>query len=138
MFGVSGSPDFTDHDLSLFQQPAVLYGATEHHRLLLNGYAGYVPQSYLDLSNALADLPAADAIRRLERLHIRYVVVRPSAADGRWAALRFPEQAQPLRFLGRFGDDLLYEVGAGTSTSTSPSSSTRATSPGHKVTVVNG
>lgn len=102
-------------DLSLFQQPAVLYGATEHHRLLLNGYAGYVPQSYLDLSNELADLPAADAIHRLERLDIRFVVVRPSAADGRWAALRFPEQAQPLRFLGRFGDDLLYEVRVATS-----------------------
>lgn len=101
-------------DLSLFQQPAVLYGATAHHRELLNGYAGYVPQSYVELSNRLADLPDATAIRVLRRLGVRFVVVRPSAAAGRWAALRFPDQAAPLRFLGRFGDDVLYEVPTGT------------------------
>lgn len=125
-------------DLSLFEQPAVLYGATEHHRLLLNGYAGYVPQSYLDVSNALAELPSPQAIRTLERLDIRFVVVRPSAGRGRWAALRFPEQAEPLRLLGRFGDDLLYEVPAGISTSTMRSPSDRARPGGHEVTVVNG
>ncbi len=71
-------------------------------------------QSYVDLSNALASLPAPEAIGVLGRLEVRFVVVRPSAADGRWRALRFPERARPLRFLGQFGDDLLYEVPTGT------------------------
>jgi hypothetical protein len=41
---------------------------------------------------------------------VRYVVVHPSVAGTPWAALRTPHAAVPLRYLGRFGDDLLYEV----------------------------
>ena len=97
-------------DLSFQLQPANLYGATEHHRSILNGYSGFVPRSYLRISRQLAELPEAEAVAELRRLGVRYVVVHPDVTGGRWAALRFPESAQPLRFLGRFGPDLLYAV----------------------------
>jgi hypothetical protein len=97
-------------DISIFSQPANLYGDTEHHRPTPNGYSGYVPPSYIRQSRTLWKLPTPEALTLLRRLGVRFVVVHPSVAGGPWASLRSPRSAEPLRYLGRFGRDLLYEV----------------------------
>jgi hypothetical protein len=97
-------------DIGYFAQPRNLYGATAHHRRTPNGYAGYLPQSYLENSRALRSLPDAAAIARLRRLGVRYVVVHADVASTPWAPLRAPDAAAPLRLVGRYGTDLLYEV----------------------------
>ncbi len=97
-------------DIGYFQQPKNLYGATEHHRRTPNGYSGYLPQSYLEQSRALRDLPDDEAIALLRRIGVRYVVVHRDVEGTPWAALRDPDAATPLRLVGNYGDDLLYEV----------------------------
>jgi hypothetical protein len=97
-------------DIGYFAQPLNLYGATAHHRRTPNGYAGYLPKSYLEQSKRLRGLPDARALALLRRLGVRYVVVHPGVASTPWAALTSPNQALPLRLVGRYGKDLLYEV----------------------------
>jgi hypothetical protein len=97
-------------NLSIFTQPTNLYGETAHHRPMLNGYSGYTPPSYARQSRALWSLPSPSALTLLRHLGIRYVVVHRAVAGTPWAALRSPPQAAPLRYLGSFGGDELYEV----------------------------
>jgi hypothetical protein len=97
-------------DASYFAQPANLYGSTAHHRVMPNGYAGYLPPSYLRNSKRLRSLPDPAALARLRELGVRYVVVHPGVVGTPWARLLDPAEAAPLELVGRFGDDLLYEV----------------------------
>ena len=97
-------------DISIFAQPLNLYDNTVDHRPTPNGYSGYIPPSYVTQSRALRALPAPGALSLLRRLGVRYVVVHPTVAGTPWAALRRPPDAAPLRYLGRYGNDLLYEV----------------------------
>jgi hypothetical protein len=97
-------------DISIFSQPVNLYNNTQHHRPTPNGYSGYVPPSYVRQSRTLSKLPMSDALTLLRKLGVRFVVVHPSVAGTPWASLRSPRSAAPLRYLGRFGRDLLYDV----------------------------
>ncbi len=99
-------------DASYFGQPANLYGSTAHHRVMPNGYAGYLPPSYLHNSKTLRALPGPAAIARLRKLGVRYVVVHPGVTGTPWAELLDPAAAAPLELVGHFGDDLLYRVPA--------------------------
>ena len=98
--------------LSGFRQAENVYGTTAHHRETPNGYSGYFPPSWVQLSKEMRSLPDDAAIDHLRKLGIRYVVVRESARGGAWDALLDPDRAAPLRLLGTYGGDLLYEVPA--------------------------
>jgi hypothetical protein len=97
-------------DTGYFRQPRNLYGATAHHRATPNGYAGYAPQSYLRQSKVLRTLPDDRSLELLHRLGVRYIVVHPGVVGTPWADLLDRSRAAPLRYVGRYGDDLLYEV----------------------------
>ncbi len=166
-------------DIGYFAQPLNLYGATAHHRRTPNGYAGYLPKSYLEQSKQLRGLPDARALALLRRLGVRYVVVHPGVAahavggpqvagQGEAAAPRRPVRhgpalraatprvltAHPTRRLSCWNVEpqgvrlsvptrrrsSVYPAlqARATSTRRSPVGSTRATSPGRTVRVVNG
>jgi hypothetical protein len=97
-------------DLTIWDQPLNMYGTTAHHRRTPNGYASYTPKTYAKTFASLLALPDARAIRALRALDIRFVVVHKEVVGGRWARLRHPARVRPLRLVGRFGSDLLYEV----------------------------
>lgn len=103
-------PGGTAGALSGFRQAENVYGTTAHHRITPNGYSGYFPPSWVALSKDMRGLPDAEALDRLRALGVRYVVVRDWARGGAWDKLLDPEQAKPLKLVGRFGPDLLYEV----------------------------
>jgi hypothetical protein len=99
-----------DIDLTYFQQPSNLLASTVHHRAMPNGLSGYVPPSYFENSRRLLRLPNDDALRLLRRLGVRFVVVHPTVNTTPWAELLDPHRAEPLRYIGTYGGDLLYEV----------------------------
>lgn len=107
-------PGRTAGALSGFAQAENVYGTTAHHRRTPNGYSGFFPPSWKRLSVQMRTLPDEAALARLRELGVRFVVVRGWAAGGRWDALLDPRRARPLRFIGRYGHDLLYAVPAGT------------------------
>jgi hypothetical protein len=103
--------------LSGFRQAENVYGTTAHHRATPNGYSGYFPPSWVNLSEQMRSLPDATALARLRKLGVRYVVVRDWARGGTWDALLDPARARPLRLVGTYGGDRLYEVPPGVDSS---------------------
>jgi hypothetical protein len=91
-----------------FAEAGTVYRTTAHHRPTPNGYSGLTPPSFEALPNRLATLPGDDALDHLREIGVRFVVVSPGG--GRWSHLSDPAQAAPLRPLGRYGGELLYEV----------------------------
>jgi hypothetical protein len=98
-----------------FRQAENVYGTTAHHRITPNGYSGYFPPSWKQLSREMEALPDAATLRRLRALGVRYVVVRDWASGTVWAPLLDPVNAAPLRHVGTFDGDVLYEVPSGRS-----------------------
>jgi hypothetical protein len=103
-------PGAVQEALSGFRQAENVYGTTAHHRKTPNGYSGYFPPSWKQLSKEMRALPDAATIEQLRRLGIRYVVVRSWAGGGVWGPLLDPANAAPLRLVGTYGGDALYEV----------------------------
>ena len=104
--------DDVSEALSGFRQAENVYGTTAHHRITPNGYSGFFPSSWKRLSRQMEDLPDAATLERLRALGIRYVVVRDWAAGTVWAPLLTPADAAPLRHVGTYDGDVLYEVPA--------------------------
>jgi hypothetical protein len=98
--------------LTGFRQAENVYGTTAHHRITPNGYSGFFPPSWKRLSREMEQLPGEAALDRLRELGVRYVVVRDWASSTVWAPLLDPGNAAPLRHLGTYGGDVLYEVPA--------------------------
>ena len=89
--------------------PRTAYLSIFHWQPIVNGYSGYVPQSYLDRIRQLQHFPDEQAMARLRRDGVRYVVVHLAEYDRDHAVLVQQALAQyQLRELGRFFD------GAGT------------------------
>jgi hypothetical protein len=103
-------PGGTNGALSGFRQAENVYGTTAHHRRTPNGYSGFFPPSWVRLSQQMRALPSADSLARLRDMGVRFVVVRGWARGGAWDVLLEPARARPLRLLGRYGDDILYEI----------------------------
>jgi hypothetical protein len=101
--------------LSGFRQAENVYGTTAHHRITPNGYSGFFPPSWKRLSREMEQLPDDAALAQLRALGVRYVVVRDWATGTAWEPLLDRNRAAPLRYLGTYGGDVLYEVPAGAS-----------------------
>jgi hypothetical protein len=89
--------------------PRTAYLSTFHWQPIVNGYSGYAPQSYLDRIHDLRNFPDQQAMERLRRDGVRYLVVHLGEYNRDHAVLVQQALAQyQLRELGRFFD------GAGT------------------------
>jgi hypothetical protein len=55
--------------------PMYQYWSTAHWRLLVNGYSGYYPVSYVDMLAAMTEFPSDESIVWLKRLRVRYLVL---------------------------------------------------------------
>lgn len=95
---------------STFGQGENVYGTTAHHRATPNGYSGFIPSEFKLLSRRMQKLPDPATLLELRSLDVRFVVVRSWARDTVFGSLLDPVRARPLRFIGRYGGDALYEV----------------------------
>ena len=66
---------------SIARNGRYVLASTEHWKPLLNGYSGFVPPSYADVSHRLARFPAQDTIELLRNIGITHVVVHPALYD---------------------------------------------------------
>ncbi|MCU1461339.1 MAG: hypothetical protein JWO37_1414 [Acidimicrobiales bacterium] len=96
--------------LSLLDQTDAVYRTTAHHRPTPNGYSGYFPPSYFRMTELVRSLPGEPGLGYLRRIGVRFVVVRSLPPGSPWQPLRDPATAAPLRLLGTFDGELLYEV----------------------------
>jgi hypothetical protein len=86
--------------------PRTSYLSTFHWQPIVNGYSGFVPQSYLDRIYDLRGFPDNEALARLRRDGVRYIVVHLAEyeKDERTLVVQGLTTHHRLRELGRFGD----------------------------------
>jgi hypothetical protein len=99
-----GSPEgFREADYLLF--------STVHWNPVANGFGRHEPLSHRDNLQAMMPFPAPDAVARVRKLGIRYVVVHTARDTRLREAVAAPAENHPdVEVLGRFGDDYLYRV----------------------------
>jgi hypothetical protein len=91
-------------------QEAFVIRGTAHDRRMVNGFAGFYPESARVLAHRLEDLPDADALDCLAAYDIRFVVISAALQSGPWAALTDPANAAPLELVEEVDGELLYRV----------------------------
>src|SRR5207245_4666037 len=89
---------------SVYLEPRQMYLSTVNFRPLVNGYAAFLPDSYLKLTRQLQDLPSASAFAALHRANVTAVVVQTELVKNtrwrdvasrlaRWPGVRLTESA---------------------------------------------
>jgi hypothetical protein len=94
-----------DDGLAVLSQARVTERTTAHHRRTPNGFGGFTPASYGEIARVVARLPDDSALEALRSVGVRFVVVDPLSTQ-----LREPGAASPLRLIGNYDGDLLYEL----------------------------
>ena len=78
---------------------------------LVNGYSGFLPNSYLDRRVDLATFPADDSIAVLRRLGVSHVAVHKEEFAQRWPdAMQRLDAAPALRQIASTGDVAIYRI----------------------------
>lgn len=62
-------------------EPYFQYMSTFHWSRLVNGYSGYVPETYVRTLDALREFPTPESIARLRRLGVQYVIAHETQYD---------------------------------------------------------
>jgi len=88
--------------------PRISYMSTFHWKPIINGYSGFVPNSYLERMEDLKFFPDDHAIARLRRDNVRYLVVHLVEywPDERIRTIQALTERHHLREIGRFHDGL--------------------------------
>jgi hypothetical protein len=88
--------------------------STLHWKPLVNGYAGIEPRHYLRLRELSRSFPSQEFLDALRGIGTRYVIVhRKGYGPFQWQRLQqgMPQAlAGPLREIGRFGPDTVFEL----------------------------
>ena len=91
-----------------FLNAPFMLNSTAHWRPMVNGYSGFVPDSYVKHYNQLQTFPAAETIVALQQLGVTHAFVhRDALGASKTAEL---ERADGLLRLAEEGDIALYRV----------------------------
>lgn len=82
-----------------------VYFSYFHKKRMLNGYSGYFPQTYQDNANALEPFATGDAVEKLKKEGVRYIVVHIAQFTG-----GIPANFPGLTEVKQFGSDYVYEI----------------------------
>jgi hypothetical protein len=88
------------------------YYSTLHWKKLLNGYSGYIPDSYYKAVKETANFPSKESIEFLKSQGVKYVIVHGKELDPAWLQRVFDysikyKDMQPWKV---FGKDYVYRL----------------------------
>ena len=96
----------------LLFEPMRVYYSTLHWKKILNGFSGYVPQSYYDAVRELNGFPTKSGMAFLKKEKLRYLIVHGGQTDpttlARLAA--WNKTHSDLKLVKTFGSDRVYAV----------------------------
>lgn len=89
-----------------------VYFAGYHLKTTVNGYSGYIPQSYHDAVEALDSFPSEYSISFLKQKRIGYIIVHSRQYDQKkWASLKKQlSQSRQLKLVVQFDQDFVYAL----------------------------
>ena len=95
------------------ENAAYLLASTSHWRPLVNGFGGFRPPRYNEMSRLIGTFPSLPAVARLQALRVKHVVVhmaRYRRPENLRRALRRLERQRVLVLLAEEGPDRLYRI----------------------------
>jgi len=89
-----------------------VYYSSFHKKRMINGYGGYLPDSYNKLTANLENFPSEDTVQNLSNTGVTHVIVHSlQYPPHEWSILKNKAESHPnLRFIIQFGSDYVYEV----------------------------
>ena len=90
-----------------------MYWSIYHWKSLVNGYSGFFPPSYWPVNRAMQGFPTLEAIRTLERLGVKYVIIHFDMLEEekiREIKTRLKEFGNYLKIKKEFGGDYVVEI----------------------------
>ncbi len=82
--------------LGITQDPIYMLQSTFHWQPLVNGYSGYHPQSYVELLEHMRTFPSTDALRHLQQVGVRYVILHSAPSMDDYLAVQNQLSSNPL------------------------------------------
>jgi hypothetical protein len=90
-----------------------MYYSTYHWKNLVNGYAAFYPDSYLQIAQELQDFPSVRSLELLQGLGVDYVILhRTEFPEDQWKGLEeeIASLSQYLQEVHHSGDDHVYRL----------------------------
>jgi hypothetical protein len=88
------------------------YYSTLHWKKTVNGYSGFIPNTYYEAVKATADFPSGKAVGFLKRLGTKYVIVHGDEIDGATLerVFEYSRRHADFRPVTSFGTDYVYRL----------------------------
>jgi hypothetical protein len=104
-------------NLGFTDAPRQMYFSTWHWQPLVNGYSGFYPRSFELMVNRTKNFPDTQAIRELQRVGVRYMLLHSVPNEQAYIAARVDLSARPearLLFTDQIGAEevAVYELRA--------------------------
>lgn len=99
----------------LRQESMRTYYSAFHWKKILNGYSGFMPESFFKASELYRDFPSREAVDYFRELGIRYMVLHGGEIDDAHleVILGWLEEQDDVTQVAAFGDDLVFELEPG-------------------------
>ncbi len=103
--------DITENDVYAMETYRTYYSAF-HRKRMFNGYSSFFPTVYHDHSSVMDKFPTPDAIRVLQKEHVRYILIHASEyTNVPYSDIEREIQNFPiLKKVVQFGTDYVYEL----------------------------
>jgi hypothetical protein len=93
-----------------FREADYLLYSTVHWSPVANGFGRHEPVEHRDNLQAMIRFPASEAVTRLRKLGIRYVIVHTARDTRLREAVAAAEKHPDIEMVRRFGEDYIYRV----------------------------
>lgn len=99
----------------LRQESMRTYYSAFHWKKILNGYSGFMPESFFKASELYRDFPSREAVDYFRELGIRYMVLHGAEIEEAHleVILGWLDEQRDIERVARFGDDLVFELKPG-------------------------
>jgi len=90
-----------------------MYYSTYHWKNLVNGYAAFYPDSYLQIAQELQDFPSVRSLELLQGLGVDHIILHQAEfAEEQWQSIKesIPRLSPYLTEVHRSGDDYAYRL----------------------------
>ena len=97
----------------LWNDTKYMYYSTYHWKNLVNGYSGFLPDSYPETMRTIMSFPSNESIDLLKMIGVKYVVIHTKemdAAEWNHTNTTIKDYPDEVRLRKNFGDDYVYEI----------------------------
>lgn len=107
-------PTIRGYGSRFYYDSMYMYFSTYHWKKLVNGYSGYIPFEYSQITKVLENFPSNESIDLLRALDVKYVIIHSDVYDKKdWNKMLYAinnSKNTNVKLVGRKDNDYIYEI----------------------------